>query len=72
MVYLLPIVWMPSTAAPHLLVGLFCMDLALMVPICSRRPQLPASTWRQVVILVVRTTMVASTIRPWSTTTGST
>ena len=47
----------------HLLVGLFCMDLALMVPILLvGAPNYPLSTWRQVVVLVIVTTMVASTI----------
>src|ERR1019366_1217444 len=41
----------------------FCMDLALMVPILLiGAPNYPLSTWRQVIILVVVTTLVASTI----------
>ena len=63
-VYLLPIVWMSLYGRRlHLLVGLFCMDLALMVPILLvGAPNYPLSTWRQVVVLVIVTTMVASTI----------
>ena len=63
-VYLLPIVWMSLYGRRlHLLVGLFCMDLALMVPILLLgAPNYPLSTWRQVIVLVVVTTLVASTI----------
>jgi PAS domain S-box-containing protein len=63
-VYLLPIVWMSLYGRRlHLLVGLFCMDLALMVPVLLiGAPNYPLSTWRQVIILVVVTTLVASTI----------
>jgi PAS domain S-box-containing protein len=63
-VYLLPIVWMSLYGRRlHLLVGLFCMDLALMVPVLLvGAPNYPLSTWRQVVILIVVTTLVASTI----------
>jgi PAS domain S-box-containing protein len=63
-VYLLPIVWMSLYGRRlHLLVVLFCMDLALMVPILLvGAPNYPLSTWRQVVVLVIVTTMVASTI----------
>jgi PAS domain S-box-containing protein len=63
-VYLLPIVWMSLYGKRlHLLVGLFCMDLALMVPVLLvGAPNYPLSTWRQVIILIVVTTLVASTI----------
>jgi PAS domain S-box-containing protein len=63
-VYLLPIVWVALYGRRlHLLVGLFCMDLALMVPILLLgAPNYPLSTWRQVIVLVVVTTLVASTI----------
>jgi PAS domain S-box-containing protein len=63
-VYLLPIVWMSLYGRRlHLLVGLFCMDLALMLPVLLvGAPNYPLSTWRQVIILVVVTTLVASTI----------
>ena len=63
-VYLLPIVWMSLYGKRlHLLVGLFCMDLALMVPVLLiGAPNYPLSTWRQIIILIVVTTLVASTI----------
>jgi PAS domain S-box-containing protein len=63
-VYLLPIVWVALYGRRlHLLVGLFCMDLALMVPILLLgAPNYPLSTWRQVIVRVVVTTLVASTI----------
>jgi PAS domain S-box-containing protein len=63
-VYLLPIVWMSLYGKRlHLLVGLFCMDLALMVPVLLiGSPDYPLSTWRQIIILIVVTTLVASTI----------
>jgi len=63
-VYLLPIVWISLYGKRlHLLVGLFCMDLALMVPVLLiGSPNYPLSTWRQIIILVVVTTLVASTI----------
>jgi PAS domain S-box-containing protein len=63
-VYLLPIVWMSLYGRRlHLLVGLFCMDLALMIPVLLvGAPHYPLSTWRQVIILIVVTTLVASTI----------
>jgi PAS domain S-box-containing protein len=63
-VYLLPIVWMSLYGQRlHLLVGLFCMDLALMVPVLLiGAPNYPLSTWRQIIILIVVTTLVASVI----------
>src|SRR6185312_3119745 len=63
-VYLLPIVWMSLYGRrTHLLVGLFCMDLALMVPVLLiGAPNYPVSSWRQIIVLVVVTTLVASTI----------
>jgi PAS domain S-box-containing protein len=63
-VYLLPIVWMSLYGRRiHLLVGLFCMDLALMIPVLLiGAPDYPLSTWRYVIILFVVTTLVASTI----------
>jgi PAS domain S-box-containing protein len=63
-VYLLPIVWMSLYGKRlHLLVGLFCMDLALMLPVLLiGAPNYPLSTWRQIIVLVVVTTLVASTI----------
>jgi PAS domain S-box-containing protein len=63
-VYLLPIVWVALYGQRlHLLVALFCMDLALMVPVLLLgAPEYPLSTWRQIIILIVVTTLVASTI----------
>ena len=63
-VYLLPIVWISLIGRRRqLLVGLFCMDLALMVPLLLvGAPDYPLSTWRQVVVLIVVTTLVSSTI----------
>src|SRR6185437_10449005 len=63
-VYLLPIVWLSLYGRRlHLLVGLFCMDLALWVPLLFLgAPVYPISQWRQVVILIGVTTLVASTI----------
>ena len=63
-VYLLPIVWVALYGKrAHLLVALFCMDLALMVPVLLLgAPEYPLSTWRQIIILIVVTTLVASTI----------
>jgi PAS domain S-box-containing protein len=63
-VYLLPIVWMSLYGKRlHLLVGLFCMDLALMIPVLLiGAPNYPLSTWRQIIILIVVTTLVASTV----------
>ncbi len=63
-VYLLPIVWMSLYGRRlHLLVGLFCMDLALIVPILViGAPNYPLSTWREVVVLVIVTMLVAFTI----------
>jgi PAS domain S-box-containing protein len=63
-VYLLPIVWVALYGKRlHLLVALFCMDLALMLPVLLLgAPEYPLSTWRQIIILIVVTTLVASTI----------
>jgi PAS domain S-box-containing protein len=63
-VYLFPIVWMSLYGRRlHLAVGLFCMDLALMVPVLLEgAPKYPLSTWRQIIILIVVTALVASTI----------
>jgi PAS domain S-box-containing protein len=63
-VYLFPIVWMSLYGRRlHLAIGLFCMDLALMIPVLlDGPPNYPLSTWRQIVILIVVTALVASTI----------
>jgi len=63
-VYLFPIVWMSLYGRRlHLAIGLFCMDLALMVPVLLEgAPNYPLSTWRQIIILIVVTALVASTV----------
>jgi hypothetical protein len=63
-VYLLPIVWLALYGRRlHLLVGLFCLDLALLVPLLLiGAPKYPAIEWRQVVVMVVVSTLVASTV----------
>jgi hypothetical protein len=62
-VYLLPIVWLSLYGRRlHLLVGLFCMDLALLVPLLIiGPPNYPTLEWRQVVVMAMVTTLVAST-----------
>jgi len=63
-VYILPIVWISLYGRRlHLLVGLLCMDLALMVPVLLvGSPNYPIQEWRQVIILIGVTTLVAGTI----------
>ena len=63
-VYLLPIVWLALYGRRlHLLVGLFCMDLALLVPLLMvGSPKYPTIEWRQVAVMVTVTTLVASTV----------
>jgi PAS domain S-box-containing protein len=63
-VYLLPVVWLALYGRrSHLIVGLFFMDLALLVPIILvRGPRYPTSDWRQVVVMAVVTTMVSLTV----------
>ena len=63
-VYLLPIVWLSLYGRRlHLLIGLFCMDLALLVPvILVGPPDYPTLEWRQVAVMVVVTTLVATTV----------
>ncbi len=62
-VYLLPIVWLSLYGRRlHLLVGLFCVDLALLVPLLLiGGPKYPTIEWRQVVVMATVTTLVAST-----------
>ncbi|HWE66932.1 MAG TPA: PAS domain-containing sensor histidine kinase [Acidimicrobiales bacterium] len=62
--YLLPIVWLSLYGRRfHLLVGLFFMDLALLVPVLViGRPEYPESEWREVVIMIVVTTLVSYTV----------
>jgi PAS domain S-box-containing protein len=63
-VYLLPIVWLSLYGRRlHLLVGLFCLDLALLMPLLLiGSPKYPTIEWRQVAVMVTVTTLVASTV----------
>lgn len=63
-VYLLPIVWLSLYGRRlHLLVGLFCLDLALLIPLLIvGPPNYPTLEWRQVVVMATVTTLVASTV----------
>ncbi len=63
-VFLLPIVWLSLYGRRlHLLVGLFCMDLALLVPLLIvGSPKYPTLEWRQVAVMATVTTLVASTV----------
>jgi PAS domain S-box-containing protein len=63
-VYLLPIVWLSLYGRRlHLLAGLFCMDLALLVPLLIvGSPKYPTLEWRQVAVMATVTTLVASTV----------
>jgi PAS domain S-box-containing protein len=63
-VYLFPIVWVSLYGQrTQLAAALFCMDLALMIPVLLvGSPNYPLSTWRQIIILIVVTALVASTI----------
>jgi hypothetical protein len=63
-VYLLPIVWLSLYGRRlHLLVGLFCLDLALLVPLLIvGPPKYPTIEWRQVAVMATVTALVASTV----------
>jgi len=63
-VYLLPIVWLAMYGRRmHLVVGLVCMYLALIVPVLTvGRPKYPDSDWRQVVVMAVVATLVSATV----------
>jgi hypothetical protein len=63
-VYVLPIIWLAVYGRrSHLLVGLFCFDLALLVPVLLvGSPKYPTSEWREVAVTAVVTTIVASLI----------
>jgi hypothetical protein len=63
-VYLLPIVWLSLYGRRlHLLVGLFCLDLALLIPVLLvGAPKYPAIEWRQVAVMATVTALVASTV----------
>jgi PAS domain S-box-containing protein len=63
-VYALPIVWLALYGRRlHLLVGLFVMDLALLVPVVLvGPPEYPDAEWRQVIVMAVVTTLLSYTI----------
>ena len=63
-VYLLPIVWLSLYGRRlHLLIGLFCMDLALLVPLLIvGPPKYPTLEWRQIAVMATVTTVVVSTV----------
>ena len=63
-VFLLPIVWLSLYGRRlHLLVGLFCLDLALLVPVLLvGPPEYPTIEWRQVAVMATVTTLIASTV----------
>jgi PAS domain S-box-containing protein len=63
-VYLLPIVWLAVYGRRlHLLLGLFFMYLALILPVLVvGSPKYPDSEWRQVVVMAVTTTLVSYTV----------
>jgi PAS domain S-box-containing protein len=63
-VYLLPIVWLALYGRrPHLVIGLVGTYLALIVPLLAiGTPAYPVSDWREVVVMVVVSAMVAFTI----------
>ena len=63
-VFLLPIVWLSLYGRRlHLLVGLFCLDLALLVPVLLvGAPEYPTIEWRQVAVMATVTTLIASTV----------
>ena len=62
--YLLPVVWLALYGRRlHLLVGLVCMDLALVVPlVVVGPPKYPLIEWRQVAVTAIVTTLVAATV----------
>jgi PAS domain S-box-containing protein len=63
-VYLLPIVWLALYGRRlHLVVGLFCLYAALLVPLLVvGPPKYPTLEWRQVAVMATVTTLVASTV----------
>jgi PAS domain S-box-containing protein len=62
--YLLPVVWLALYGRRlHLLVGLVCMDLALVVPlVVVGPPKYPLIEWRQVAVTAIVTTLVAAAV----------
>jgi PAS domain S-box-containing protein len=63
-VYLLPIVWLAVYGrTSHLLAGLFCVDLALLVPVLLvGPPKYPTTEWREVLVMAAVATLVASLV----------
>jgi len=63
-VFLLPIVWLALYGRrSHLLVGLFCLDLALLVPLLIvGPPKYPTLEWRQAAVMATVTTLIALTV----------
>jgi len=63
-VYVVPIVWLALYGRRlHLLVGLFCVDLALLVPVMLvGRPKYPLLEWRQVTVMAAVATLLSSTV----------
>ena len=63
-VYLVPIVWLALYGRRlHLVVGLFCLYLALLVPLLVvGPPKYPTLEWRQVAVMATVTTLVATTV----------
>ncbi len=63
-VFLLPIVWLALYGRRlHLLIGLFCLDLALLVPLLFvGAPKYPTLEWRQVAVMATVAALVASTV----------
>jgi PAS domain-containing protein len=62
-VYLLPIIWLALYGRRvHIVLGLFFLDLALLIPVLVITRVNSVSEWRQVIIMGVVTTIVASTV----------
>jgi PAS domain S-box-containing protein len=63
-VYLLPIVWLALYGRrSHLLVGLFCLDLALLVPVLMvGKPEYPTTEWREVIVVAAVTTLISNIV----------
>jgi PAS domain S-box-containing protein len=63
-VYLLPIVWLALYGRRlHLVVGLFFMYLALLIPvIVVGAPKYPDTEWRQVIVMSAVTSLVSVTV----------
>ena len=63
LLFVLPILWLAlSGRRLYVLLGLFCMSLALLVPLLTvGPPKYPTLEWRQVAVLIAVTTLVVST-----------